>query len=121
MKRVLLIGLDPTFVDFSRSPGVNAEQIRAAGRASDEKMRALGYDVHSCAIDLGETAEAVILDALSKNTFDCIMIGAGLRALPEHTLLFEKVINLVHQNAPSATLCFNTHPSNTLEAIHRWV
>jgi uncharacterized protein (TIGR03067 family) len=118
-KRVLLIGLDPAVLDFSRTPGVDAETIRAAAEASDEKLRSLGYEVRTCLIDLGATAEAVILKELSENTFDCIMIGAGLRVLPEHTLLFEKVINLIHQNAPAAKLCFNTHPSNTPDAVQR--
>jgi uncharacterized protein (TIGR03067 family) len=118
-KRVLQIGLDPAVVDFSRTPGVDAEKIRAAGKASDEKLRALGYEVQTCLIDLGATAEAVVLKALSENTFDCIMIGAGLRVLPENTVLFEKVINLIHQHAPSAKLCFNTHPSNTPDAVQR--
>ncbi|MEO7912108.1 MAG: hypothetical protein ABIV47_20890 [Roseiflexaceae bacterium] len=30
-KRILLIGIDPTLVDFSRSSGRNAEQVAAAG------------------------------------------------------------------------------------------
>src|SRR6266550_8457674 len=34
-KRVLQIGLDPALVDFSRAPGVDAEKIRTAGKASD--------------------------------------------------------------------------------------
>jgi hypothetical protein len=118
-KRVLQIGLDPAVVDFSRTPGVDAEQIRVAAKASNEKLEALGYEVHTCLIDLGATAEAVVLKELSENMFDCIMIGAGLRVRPEHTVLFEKVINLIHQNAPAAKLCFNTHPSNTPDAVQR--
>jgi uncharacterized protein (TIGR03067 family) len=118
-KRVLLIGLDPAVLDFSRTPGADAETIRAAAKVSDEKLRALGYEVRTCLIDLGATAEAVVRKELSENTFDCILIGAGLRVLPEHTVLFEKVINLIHQNAPAAKLCFNTHPSNTLNAVQR--
>jgi hypothetical protein len=35
--------------------------------------------------------------------------------------LFEKLINVVHQNAPTAKLCFNTKPSDTAEAVQRWV
>jgi hypothetical protein len=120
-KRVLQIGLDPALVDFSRAPGVDAEKIRTAGKASDEKLRELGYEVQTYMIDLGTTAETVILKALSETEFDCIMIGVGLRVLPERTFLFEKVINLVHQNAPSAKLCFNTHPGNTYEAVQRWI
>ena len=120
-KRVLLIGIDPTLVDFSPSSGRNAEQVRAAGTAAQERLSALGYEVHQCLVDLGATAEAMVLSMLSQDTFDCILIGAGIRALPQHTLLFETIINAVRQNAPTAKLCFNTNPADTVEAVQRWV
>jgi hypothetical protein len=47
-------------------------------------------EVQGCLVDLGETAESVVSDTLSREKFDCIMVGAGIRALPHHTLLFEK-------------------------------
>jgi hypothetical protein len=46
------------------------------------------------------------------------MIGAGLRA-PSQLLLFEKLINLVHERAPRAAICFNTSPADTVEAVQR--
>ena len=120
-KRILLIGLDPTLVDFSRSSGQNAEQVMAAGGAAHERLGALGYAVQNCLVDLGATAESVVLKALAENTFDVILIGAGIRALLQHTLLFERLINAVHQHAPSAKVCFNTNPSDTVEAVQRWI
>jgi len=74
------------------------------------------YNRQNCLIDLGATAEGVVLKALAENTFDVILIGAGIRALPQHTLLFERIINAVHQHAPSAKLCFNTNPNDTVDA-----
>jgi hypothetical protein len=50
------------------------------------------------------------------------MIGAGVRVAPDHFLLFEKLINLVHRHAPpSVRICFNTHPTDTLAAVRRWL
>jgi hypothetical protein len=49
------------------------------------------------------------------------LIGAGIRLIPSSFLLFEKLINVVHANAPQAKLCFNTKPSDTAEAVMRWV
>ncbi|MEO7912109.1 MAG: hypothetical protein ABIV47_20895 [Roseiflexaceae bacterium] len=72
-------------------------------------------------IDLGATAESVVLKALAANTFDVILIGTGIRALPQHTLLFERIINVVHEHAPAAKLCFNTNPNDTAEAVQRWI
>lgn len=120
-KRVLFIGLDPSLVDFSPSGGRNAEQVRAAGGAAHEQLGALGYAVQDCLIDLGATAESVVLKTLAEKTFDVILIGAGIRALPQHTLVFERIMNAVHQYAPAAKLCFNTNPNDTVEAVQRWI
>ncbi len=120
-KRVLVIGLEPTLVDFSHIPDMNAEKVMAGLKADQEKLNALGYDTQLCLTDLGRTAEAVVLQKLSETTFDCILIGAGIRTLPIHFLLFEKLINLVHQNAPEAKICFNTKPSDTAKAVQRCV
>jgi hypothetical protein len=50
-----------------------------------------------------------------------VVIGAGLRVPPERMLLFEKVLNLVHRLAPRASICFNTTPADTAEAVRRWI
>jgi len=63
----------------------------------------------------------MISQKLSEKQFDCIVIGAGVRELPEYFLLFEKIINLVHQNAPASKICFNSKPTDTIEAIKRWI
>ncbi len=120
-KRVLVIGLEPTLVDFSLVPDLNPEKVLAALKADQAKLNALGYDTQLCLTDLGSTAEAVVSQKLSESTFDCIVIGAGIRTLPPYFLLFEKLINVVHQNAPGAKLCFNTKPSDTADAVQRWV
>lgn len=125
-KSVLIMGLDPTLIDFSSPefsviPGLNAEKVLAALKADGEHLSRLGYDVHVCLTDFGETAEAVAREHLRQKPFDCVMIGAGVRTMPTHFLLFEKLVNVVHANAPQAKLCFNTKPSDTAEAIQRWV
>ena len=71
----------------------------------------LGYEVQTCLVDFGETAESLVSDILSREKFDCIMIGAGIRILPQHTVLFEKIMNVIHQKTPpSSRICFNTNP-----------
>ena len=47
--------------------------------------------------------------------------GAGVRTIDEHFLVFEKLVNAVHQNAPAARIFFNTDPSNTAEAVQLWI
>ena len=78
--------------------------------------------MQSCLVDLGETAESVVSDILSREKFECIMVGAGIRILPQNTIMFEKIMNAIHQKAPSSSkICFNTNPSDTVEAVLRWM
>jgi len=120
-KSVLAIGIDPVLVDFTALPQFTPQMFRSYIDAQIERVRGLGFDVTSCLIDLGDTAEAVTADALKARDFDCVLIGAGLRLPPERLLLFEKIINLVHRLAPNARICFNTKPADSAEAVQRWV
>jgi hypothetical protein len=123
-KKVLLIGIDPKFIDpnLSTATGWDANRVRAAAQDTNKRLMDLGYEVQGCLVDLGETAESVVSDTLSREKFNCIMVGAGIRALPQHTLLFEKIINTIHQKAPSSSkICFNTNPGDTVEAVLRWM
>jgi hypothetical protein len=122
--RLLLLGLDPDMVDYSKSPvpGLTAAKVRSAIEADRAKLEELGYSVTVLYVDAGETAEALLSDTLATGGYDCIMIGAGLRTVPPYFLLFEKLINVIHQHAPASTkLCFNTNPIDTAEAVQRWV
>ena len=118
-KSVLVVGLVPELVDFSGLPGMNAEKVRAGIAGQVASIAELGYRAQHVFIDLGETAESVLKAKLAEEAFDCIVIGAGVR-LPAHHLLFEKVINIVHAQAPSAKIGFNTNPGDTLTAVQRW-
>lgn len=70
--------------------------------------------MQDCLVDLGEFAESVVSDTLPREKFDSIMVGAGIRALSQHTLLFEKIIDNIYQKAPSSSkICFNTNPLTT--------
>jgi hypothetical protein len=120
-KKVLAIGIDPAFVDFTAMPQFTPEMFQGYIDAQLDRLRAAGFDVVSCLIDLGETAEAVTTRALQAENFDCILIGAGLRLPGERLALFEKVLNLIHRYAPRATICFNTTPADSLEAVQRWI
>jgi hypothetical protein len=122
--RVLLVGLEPEIVDYGKSPvpGVTAAKVRAAVEADSARLEALGYSVNALYVDDGNAAKATLTNALATGVYDCIMIGAGLRIVPAYFLLFEKLINVIHRHAPASTkLCFNTNPSDTADAVQRWV
>jgi len=123
-KSVLVVGLDPTLIDFSDPgypPGMDATKVFAGIKSSEDELTSLGYSVQTCLTDFGETAEAVVQNQLKGNRWDCVMIGAGVRTNPSNFMLFEKVINVVHEHAPQAKLCFNQLPSDIAEAVKRWL
>jgi hypothetical protein len=49
------------------------------------------------------------------------VIGGGVRLLPQHTILFERIVNVLIDLQPDIRLSFNTSPQNTLEAVRRWL
>jgi len=120
-KKVLLIGLNPAVVDYTLFPGLDEAKLSKALQTDEDHLNRLGYDAKWCLIDRGETAEAVVLEQLGQKQSACILIGAGVRTAPPYFLLFEKLLNLVHEHAPQAKICFNTRPSDTAESVQRWL
>jgi len=55
--RVLLVGLDPDIVDYTKSPvpGLTAAKVRAAVETDSAKLETLGYSVRSLYVDDGKT------------------------------------------------------------------
>lgn len=47
------------------------------------------------------------------------MVGAGLRVVPKHALLFEALMNVIHQHAGTARLAFNGKPDESADAARR--
>lgn len=124
-KKVLVIGLDPDFVDFSApalaGTGVTPEKIRAGLEGDGARLKGLGYQADILWIDDGATAERVLRERLGQERYDGVMIGAGLRTLPPYGLLFEALVNAVHEAAPQARFAFNSNPADTAEAVQRAV
>jgi hypothetical protein len=121
MTKVLLVGLLPEVVDFTLFPGLTAEKLSASLAAQEAELRARGFDARWCLVDLGATAEAVVRSALEAAPHDIVLVGAGVRTVPAHFLLFEKLLNVIHAHAPTAKLCFNTRPDDTVDAVLRWI
>ena len=96
-KSVLVIGLEPTLIDFSHpdyaATGMDATKVLAGLKSSENELANLGYSVQMCLTDFGETAESVVQSTLKQRRFDCILIGAGVRANPSNLILFERLIN----------------------------
>ena len=119
-KTVLLVGFDPSVVDYSKWPGLTPEKLRAGLDADRVRLNGLGYRAELCFVDLGATAEAHLAKKLKALRYDCVLIGAGVRTSQDHFILFERLLNVVHEHAPAARICFNTNPTDTAAAVQRW-
>ncbi|WP_327151933.1 hypothetical protein [Nocardia sp. NBC_01329] len=119
---VLSIGLHPGAIDYSRYPSLDEATLTARIAAGEAALREAGFDIVSCQVPADpDAAETALRRCASDGSFRVAMIGAGVRMAAEHTLLFERLVNVVTDIAPGIRLCFNTSPENTIEALRRWV
>jgi hypothetical protein len=124
MTRVLFVGQRPETVDFSDPaipPGFNAEKIQAGIAIAMAKMAERGWQADLCLIPPDKTAGLVLEQQLATTTYDCVVIGGGIRLPPKSLSLLETVVNTVHKAAPNAFIAFNTRPEDTAEAAARWL
>ena len=124
MTRVLFVGQQPETVDFSDAaipPGFNAEKIHEGIAVGMTKMAERGWQADLCLIRPDKTAGIVLGKQLATTTYDCVVIGGGIRLPPKSLALLETVVNTVHKAAPNASIAFNTRPEDTAEAAARWV
>ncbi len=120
-KKVVLIGWHPDVVDYSKWPGVTPEKLRAALEGDRDNLNSMGYAAELLFIESADTAYDTVTGKLSGQDYAAVLIGAGVRTVDEHFLVFEQLVNAVHASAPTARICFNTNPGDTAVAVQRWV
>ena len=123
MPRVLFVGQEPETVDFSDPalpPGFDAEKIHAGIAVGMQQMAERGWQAELCLVR-PESAATTLERQLASATYDCVVIGGGLRIPPKSLLLFEALVNAVHKSAPGASIAFNTRPQDTADAAARWL
>lgn len=121
-KRVLIVGEEPSMVDFSDPaipPGMSAEKIRAGLRAATERLRANGREVDVVLTTSEGAAFAEVEASLQAKSYDCVVVGAGLRIVPKMTGTFEAVMNALRESSPKAKLAFNLGPEDSADAAER--
>jgi hypothetical protein len=124
MKRVLLVGYDPETVDFSDPalpPGMTVEKVHAGIAVAMKQFAERGWDADLGFIRPDATAGPALERQLASKSYDCVVIGAGVRLPPRGLALFETVVNAVHKAAPGAAIAFNTVPHDSADAAGRWL
>jgi hypothetical protein len=124
MTRVLLVGLQPEAVDYSDPalpPAMDAKKIWAGIDLALKQMTDRGWQADICLIQPDATAGPALERQLGATTYDCVVVGAGVRLPPRNLLLFETILNTVHKAAPNASIAFNTVPEDSANAAARWL
>lgn len=122
MTSILFVGQKPETVNFSDPslpPGFDAGKINTGIAIAVEKIQERGWQGDTCMITPDAAGSAMLETALRQSSYDCVVIGAGLRLPPRNLGLFETVLNLVHTVAPRAAIAFNTRPEDTADAAGR--
>jgi hypothetical protein len=123
MSSVLIIGEDPSQIDFDAPDapkGMSAEKVMDGLNGSLDRLRAAGHDAELLLTRDAASVEAQTREAL-KGGYDVIVIGAGLRTLPAMAGQFERLINVLHVEAPEARIAFNSNPADSDVAALRWL
>ena len=124
MTRILLVGYDPETVDYydpALPPGMSAEKVHAGIAVALKQFAERGWESDVGFIRPDESAGPAVERLLASKSYDCVVIGAGVRLPPRRLAVFEAVINAVHKTAPGAAIAFNTRPEDSAEAAARWL
>lgn len=119
------IGLDPDLIDYSspdfaQFPGLTREKLRTANDENVAALRAAGYRVDNCLIDFGPAGADKARRWLEADSYDAVLIGAGVRLVASNTLLFESIVNAAHVSQPGCRFVFNHGARSTPDDIRRW-
>ena len=122
MRRILLVGYDPATVDYSDPalpPGMTAEKVHAGIAVALKQFAERGWEADVGFVRPDETAGPTVEQQLASASYDCVVVGAGVRLPPRRLPIFEAVINAVHRAAPGAAIAFNTRPEDSADAAAR--
>lgn len=121
MKKFLIIGIEPDANKSSGSsppPVITAAELSKQIEATQQQFAARGDRADVCGVKLDGSAAAKIIDQLARETYDCVMIGGGLRE-DEAIEVLEQVIDAVRRHAPSAVIAFLKLPKDAIAAASR--
>jgi hypothetical protein len=114
---VLVIGLDPYRVPGPWDPKPVADAIEIGMAALADR----GFHAEACLLGLdgSDDVETRVIDALQARSWDCVVVGGGIRHPEEQLELFESIINLIHRHASQAAIAFNHTPHDLADAVAR--
>ncbi|MCE4941692.1 hypothetical protein LVX13_00865 [Streptomyces albulus] len=116
MTSALVVGYDPQAI-----PGVDGDALRGALDAELARFGAHGIDASMTLIAFDASAEPALVESLTKQPWDVVVVGGGIRKTEQLLPLFEQIVNLIRRHAPQAAIAFNTGGGDSVEAAQRWL
>ena len=95
--------------------------------AIQEKLRSLGFQARAFALTNDEAGDARLASELKRAEYDGVAIGGYINgqdpvnfpATPETTAWFNRVLNIIHANAPNTKIILVRGPDDIVPAIER--
>jgi hypothetical protein len=95
--------------------------------AIQEKLRSLGLQATTFVLTNDETGDARLVSELKQAEYDGVAIGGYINgqdavnfpATEETTAWFNRVLNIIHANAPSSKIILVRGPEDAVPAIER--
>ena len=108
--RVLAVGID-----------------RAIGERAQDALRESGLRATVITVTDDAAGDETLREALRADTYDAVSLGAGLSgqspprfpATPASTVWFNRLLNIVHVEAPTARIALARGPEDVLPAVER--
>ncbi|MFF1685180.1 MULTISPECIES: hypothetical protein [unclassified Streptomyces] len=114
MPSALVVGYDPEAI-----PGVDKGSLRKALDEELDRFGEHGIDAAMALVVFGDSAESVLVAALTERPWDVVVVGGGIRKTEQLLPLFEEIVNLIRRHAPQAAIAFNTSGGDSVEAAQR--
>lgn len=121
-KSVLLAGLGATISDSDRAElSIDPSTTPNLVAAEVEKAKAAGFDCGVFFVEPADPENALqeLRRQLREHHWDGLVIGYAVRALKEHSKLFEDMVNLAVQVSPTTKFVFPLGREDIAAAIQR--
>jgi hypothetical protein len=95
--------------------------------AVQEKLRSLGFQANTFVLTNDEAGDARLVSELKQAEYDGVAVGGYINgqdavnfpATDETTVWFNRVLNIIHTNAPRAKIILVRGPEDAVPAIER--
>ena len=95
--------------------------------AVQEKLRSLGFQATTFVLANDETGDTRLVSELKRTEYDGVAIGGYINgqdvvnfpATEETTVWFNRILNIIHANAPSTKIILVRGPEDVVPAIER--